>query len=369
MSTEGFTISLSVTVKGALPRVYVRSALEITLGRKAELNDIHIQEGNISRQHCKISLLPDGKARVIDLNSTNGVSVNNEPEHIRRPRLLGPSDSAYLADIQLRVLDVSFHLRPAPHALIEEAARAQTSTHRLFELMRAGLAVQRVLACRPDLPNEIALGLLRVPDVELLRALAQNPAAPCEVLADLAPHFPREVAQNPAFPILRLEDPGLLWLPETARAKILPAPEDAPPQNIALYRAGALSDQYSSIYDYLRRASAAQLVPVVERFGDQDLLWDELFLPAYDERRAQLAALAPDLFAPHAAREPLPEVRALLGHATTRQEILALLAEDPFPEVRAALAHNRALSPYLAEQLAHDPDPEVSASFVEWLSA
>ena len=54
----------------------LKDDLETTVGR-SESNDICVLDKKASRAHCKIALV-DNQLTLVDLNSTNGVRVNNE---------------------------------------------------------------------------------------------------------------------------------------------------------------------------------------------------------------------------------------------------------------------------------------------------
>lgn len=62
----------------------------------------------------------------------------------------------------------------------------------------------------PDLAAESLNRLAHDPDPAVRSAVARHPNAPAYVLERLAAAFPTEVLANPAWPLLRLAQPGLL---------------------------------------------------------------------------------------------------------------------------------------------------------------
>lgn len=359
-SHEGYRLQLSISRRGEPPQQHTFARLEVTIGRKAELNHLQIRDGNVSRQHCKISLFPDGLPRVVDLQSTNGVYLNREEGPLRRPRLVSPSDRILLGDVELCVTAYVQPARPVEDALLDEATHPNTSPARLLSLGEAPLLVQRALAARIDAPSSLLSRLAEVPDLALVRRLARNPSTPREVLAWLAPRLPRDFCENPVYSLLQIEDPSFSWLQE-GREMFEVLPLDPDPGRIELYRAIAFENPRSSIFPFLRRAPAWWLLQAAERFLQLPLFWEELHLPCYDGRRVELAQHAPPVLWSRLARDPAPAVRASLASCTELTgELAFLLSEDEDPGVRSALAAHTQ-DPLVLSRLCYDVVPEVRA--------
>jgi pSer/pThr/pTyr-binding forkhead associated (FHA) protein len=56
---------------------YVLPIGDATIGR-SDVNDISVLDKKASRAHCKVVINDDYSAQLVDLNSTNGVRVNNK---------------------------------------------------------------------------------------------------------------------------------------------------------------------------------------------------------------------------------------------------------------------------------------------------
>lgn len=71
---------------------------EIIIGRQDKVNDIVIKDDSISRQHCKFTMSDDGIITACDLNSKNGVFVNNK--RIAAPTVINASSKIKIGSLQ-----------------------------------------------------------------------------------------------------------------------------------------------------------------------------------------------------------------------------------------------------------------------------
>jgi FHA domain-containing protein/DNA translocase FtsK/SpoIIIE-like protein len=74
----------------------------VRLGRSAEA-DVVLDDPDVSRLHCAVTVLDGGEVTVTDLGSTNGTSVDGRDVD-DRPTLLGPDASLYLGESALRLV-------------------------------------------------------------------------------------------------------------------------------------------------------------------------------------------------------------------------------------------------------------------------
>ena len=99
---------------------------EITIGRD-ESTDLQLLDATVSKQHAKLSHESGGSLLVVDLNSTNGTSVNGQP--VTRT-ILRPGDHLEIGGVSLRLDMLSAeelgHLRRVVSRL--EAANRDTLT-------------------------------------------------------------------------------------------------------------------------------------------------------------------------------------------------------------------------------------------------
>ena len=69
-------LKIRVTLKGRPVRAFVFKQACVTIGRNPE-SDIYLDNPGISRDHCKLEMTPSGLYLLHDLNSANGVFVND----------------------------------------------------------------------------------------------------------------------------------------------------------------------------------------------------------------------------------------------------------------------------------------------------
>ncbi|WP_415952156.1 FtsK/SpoIIIE domain-containing protein [Streptomyces sp. KLOTTS4A1] len=73
----------------------------ITIGRSADA-DVPLDDPDVSRLHCAVTLAEDGRVSVADLGSTNGTSLDGTPVH-DRPRRLTPGALLRIGESTLRL--------------------------------------------------------------------------------------------------------------------------------------------------------------------------------------------------------------------------------------------------------------------------
>jgi transcriptional regulator with GAF, ATPase, and Fis domain len=107
-------------------------ALPITIGRDAD-NDLPIEDGKLSRHHCRICRTPEGIA-VEDLGSSNGTFVNGMPS---KRRVLAAGDTILIGVTSLNVeWDPEAGPPPKPRRVDpEEVARLARENGRLRKLL------------------------------------------------------------------------------------------------------------------------------------------------------------------------------------------------------------------------------------------
>ena len=69
---------LSIRLPQAGQQFYQIEKPVINIGRQLS-NDIIVEDKRVSRNHAQIKYLPDGQFAIFDLDSTNGITVNNTP--------------------------------------------------------------------------------------------------------------------------------------------------------------------------------------------------------------------------------------------------------------------------------------------------
>ncbi|MZD06317.1 FHA domain-containing protein, partial [Streptomyces sp. SID5785] len=85
---------------------------QIRVGRSADA-DVPLDDPDVSRLHCAVTLTADGRVTVADLGSTNGTRVDGRPVG-ERPVRLAPGALLRLGESALRVAVAGDAARPAP---------------------------------------------------------------------------------------------------------------------------------------------------------------------------------------------------------------------------------------------------------------
>ncbi|WP_353942899.1 FHA domain-containing protein [Streptomyces sp. HUAS MG91] len=87
---------------------------QIRIGRSADA-DVSLDDPDVSRLHCAVTLTPDGQVTVADLGSTNGTTLEGRPLD-ERPVRLSPGTLLRLGESALRVTPAGDTARTAPLA-------------------------------------------------------------------------------------------------------------------------------------------------------------------------------------------------------------------------------------------------------------
>ncbi|BDA71798.1 hypothetical protein CAL7716_059640 [Calothrix sp. PCC 7716] len=108
--------------------------------------------------------------------------------------------------------------------LLLEASDINTTPERLKELAYkdTNFELARAVALNPSAPPDLLEALVYLEDEELCRNIATNPNTPVDILFEVGAEFPRELINNPVFPLLLLENSSLfLNMPFSTIASIL----------------------------------------------------------------------------------------------------------------------------------------------------
>ncbi|MFI0238879.1 FHA domain-containing protein [Streptomyces sp. NPDC016845] len=84
---------------------------QIRVGRSADA-DVPLDDPDVSRLHCAVTLAADGRITVVDLDSTNGTTLDGRPLD-ERPVRLAPGALLRLGESALRVVTAGDAARPA----------------------------------------------------------------------------------------------------------------------------------------------------------------------------------------------------------------------------------------------------------------
>jgi hypothetical protein len=188
-------------------------------------------------------------------------------------------------------------------------------------------------------------------DVEVRRAVAQNPSTPPETLSTLGASFPGELLQNPAFALWELEGPELFQaLPvETARA-LLEVPGLAARYFVLLaaHPEGVIQRMLAS-----HPQAPPALLEALAR--DEDYLVRRWALHNIVRRWPMPDEALPREVLTRLIRVADEDVRvAFAKSASTPRELLVHLARDEEWGVRKAVVENEATSPEALTHLARD---------------
>lgn len=91
----------------------------------------------------------------------------------------------------------------------EEAENENTSQVRLEELARTSLELARIVAKNSNASTDLLSGLALSSDEITRKGVVSNPNTASDVLLKLGELFPRQLLDNPIFPLLILENPNL----------------------------------------------------------------------------------------------------------------------------------------------------------------
>jgi len=106
-----------------------------------------------------------------------------------------------------------------------EATSENTPAERLKQLAQQNITLQRLVAANPAAPGDLLEELATSNDKTTQKAIAANPNTPTKVLMKLGEKYPEELLENPVFALLQLENPNLiLEIPENTLMGLLKLP-------------------------------------------------------------------------------------------------------------------------------------------------
>jgi hypothetical protein len=174
------------------------------------------------------------------------------------------------------------------------------------------------LAQDPQTPPELLTRLVQSPNEEIARAAMRNPNLPRETLFQFAASYPGEFAQNPALPLILLEDTPKQAL--TLQALLALIEHDVPEELLRLLLSAAPLD--------IQR----QIVPRIS--SEKVLSW--------------------------LAKSDAGIVRAYVAlNANTSPATLSDLSADPMMPVRKEVARNRRTPPEILESLSKETHNQI----------
>ncbi|MEV5608317.1 FHA domain-containing protein [Streptomyces sp. NPDC052225] len=109
---DGAAAQLHVVAGPDAGGVHLLHGGQIRIGRSAEA-DVPLDDPDVSRLHCAVTLAADGRVTVVDLGSTNGTTVDGRPLGAR-PVRLSPGALLRLGESALRVAGAGDATRTAP---------------------------------------------------------------------------------------------------------------------------------------------------------------------------------------------------------------------------------------------------------------
>lgn len=113
----------------------------------------------------------------------------------------------------------------------EEATKNTTSPERLKELAQHHLTLQRLVAANPAAPADLLQELATSNDKTTQKAVAANPNTPTKILMKLGMKYPALLLENPIFALLQLENPNfILEMPQNTLMALIKLP--TPPEYI-----------------------------------------------------------------------------------------------------------------------------------------
>lgn len=174
----------------------------------------------------------------------------------------------------------------------------------------------------PRAPAAELTRLSHSPDPAVRAAVAGHPNTPAPVLAELGAEFPAEVLNNPALPLLRLAEPGLLKPWPARTLEVLAAAPDAPDWLLLL------AAQHEKIDVQLAAVTRAALPPEALRSLVGSAFWT---IREYVARKPELP---PDLLSRLAYDRDYGVRLTLASRGDLPPEVRDILSRDPHPLVK-----------------------------------
>jgi hypothetical protein len=301
----------------------------LTIGRAAEAG-ISVNHNSVSRIHCEVHALGDGRFEVIDKDSSNGVRVNGTD--LRRG-IIEPGDVIELGDVQFKFVAAGQIFRPSQAPPL--AALGNREAMDTFSTRRRSNAVPIAI-----FTSVVALGTL---GAWLYTRRAPEPHAATEAIAPVPPS-PGRVALDEAKALCAAGDC------EAAHAKLTAAIDDASP-----LRGGPdFRDIETKWADQvLARADAetdANIKQSLYQRVSQDMAVDSARRRAAADKLQQLETLSNGL-------SPLPPATVVVSAKAPKSDDAIAAAHDP-PKRTASAPAEAAPSPAPATPKAGSDDRE-----------
>ena len=250
-----------------------------------------------------------------------------------------------------RAAEQARRLREAQERAAEDPATDPALLTQLAEIP----VLRYVLAANPSTPTETLLLLSQMGEADVCAAVAANPNTPIDRLLTLAESYPRQFLDNPALPLLLVEDPNLPGRLSYQAVASLMRYEDAP-TGLMLQLAASSHPQIRELAGHHVQiagepATTAETLKRMEyplaaagKVGNALFRLPRIFLPW------QLRLLARRGYARSVARCP-----------DTPASLLERLAQSKFAGVRAAVAANPSTPRALLQLLSQDSSHAVRA--------
>ena len=141
------SVKLRVCEQGKKDWTVELTGPRVLIGRMREC-DLPLAHHAISRRHAEIVFAPKGECRLVDLDSRNGLTWNEQP--VSAPQPLRPGDWIRLGPVSIEVLQISPEEAPA------DGVEREPATLRLQgpETPPKSLGVERVLSPIPPKPGK-----------------------------------------------------------------------------------------------------------------------------------------------------------------------------------------------------------------------
>jgi hypothetical protein len=97
-------------------------------------------------------------------------------------------------------------MSPTPEQI---ATDANTSLEQLTKLAKQSLKILKLIAKNPNADPELLRKLASGAYEKIRESVAGNPNTPTDVILDLGANFPKQMLNNPVFPLLMLENSNL----------------------------------------------------------------------------------------------------------------------------------------------------------------
>jgi hypothetical protein len=260
----------------------------------------------------------------------------------------------------------------------EEAANQNTSQVRLEELARTSIELARIVAKNSNTSTNLLNELASSSDEITRKGVVSNPNTASDVLFKLGKLFPKQLLDNPIFPLLILENPNLTENIPTATLRSLLKQDEVPyrfiswagenSKDIEVLLAVAMNPQtQKTTLEKLIQSGNTDVIEAaklhVNWAGETSEGWEEAALyfmkntnlPRDTKSEEYLWAIGAisDRFI------SMLDVKVRLNIAESDDTVLTQLLENADTSIRLALAKNPHTPVHILEQLIGDEDDEI----------